>query len=99
MGEVQAVQNWADIRGRIVSIAPHHELSEYLTAQIDVSDVALVPGFANMFEWAKGRQIEVNIPAARGRELSLAVGDSIACRVRKSGPTSSFVDPGSLKRQ
>ncbi|HEV7473875.1 MAG TPA: hypothetical protein VGN90_07490 [Pyrinomonadaceae bacterium] len=95
---VQVVENWALIQGKIVAIGPNAELGDYLSATIEVSQVTPIDDYPNLFSWAIGKQITVNIPAAKASELSLAADDKISARVRKSGPTSAFVDPDSLMK-
>jgi hypothetical protein len=90
---VQVVENWALIEGKIVAIGPNADLDNYLSATIEVTQVTPINGYPNLFSWAIGKQITVNIPAAKASELSLAAGDKISARVRKSGPTSAFADP------
>jgi hypothetical protein len=93
---VQVIENWALIRGKIAQIQDHPDLTGYMTASIEVEDVSIVEGYPNLFEWAKGRQIAVNIPSSRVHELALSTGDEVIIRVRKSGPESAFADPGSI---
>lgn len=95
---VQVVENWALIEGKIVAIDPHPELDAYVSATIEVTKVTATEGYPNLFSWAIGKQTTVNIPAAKTSELSLAPGDKIRARVRKSGPTSAFVDPDALTK-
>ena len=95
---VQAVENWALIRGKIVAVGPHPELDNFVAATVEVNQATPVEGYPNLFSWAVGKQITVNVPAARTSELSLAPGDEISSRVRKTGPTSAFVDPDSLTK-
>ena len=94
--QVQVVENWADVQGRIVELKAHPTLSGYWMARIAVDGVSPVAGFPNLFEWAKGQTIEVNIPAVRAQELSLTTGQTVSGRVRKGGPTSAFVAPETL---
>ena len=96
--QVQAVENWAHIRGKIEAISQHGELDDYISANITVSEVTPVPGYPNLFSWAVGKEIAVNIPKLKVSELGLAAGDSIGARVRKTGPTNAFVDPDEIAK-
>jgi len=96
--QVQAVENWAIIRGKIEALSPHRELNDYASASITVIEVTPVPGYPNLFSWAVGKQIDVNIPKTKTEELGLAAGDSIRARVRKAGPTNAFVDPDEIEK-
>lgn len=96
--QVQVVENWAIIRGKIEDLGPHGELNEYASANITVTEVNPVPGYPNLFSWAIGKQIDVNIPKTKTEELGLVAGDSIRARVRKAGPTSAFADPDEIEK-
>jgi len=93
---VQAVENWALIKGRVSSIQPPAEPYGYAVATIAVEEVTPVSGYANMFAWSVGKEVEFNIPQAKVDEISLAEGDSISAKVRKASPTASFVDADSV---
>jgi hypothetical protein len=96
--QVQVVENWAIISGKIDAISDHGELSDYASATISVIEVTPVDGYPNLFSWAVGKQIDVNIPKVKVDELGLSAGDSIRARVRKAGPTSAFVDPDEMTK-
>lgn len=96
--QVQVVENWALISGKIDAISDHSELSNYASAEVSVTEVTPVEGYPNMFSWAVGKQISINIPKTKVDELGLAAGDSIRARVRKAGPTSSFADPHEIAK-
>src|SRR5215207_4135660 len=96
--QVQAVENWAIISGKINAISDHGELSDYASATISVIEVTPVDGYANLFSWAVGKEINVNIPTVKVDELGFRAGDSIRARIRKAGPTSAFVDPDEIRK-
>ena len=96
--QVQVVENWAIISGKINAINDHSELSDYTSATITVTEVTPVEGYPNLFSWAVGKEINVNIPKVKADELGLNAGDSIRARVRKAGPTNAFVDPNDIKK-
>jgi len=96
--QVQVVENWAIISGKINAISDHSELSDYASATISVTEVTPVDGYPNLFSWAVGKQIHVNIPKVKVDELGLSAADSIRARVRKAGPTSAFVDPDEITK-
>ena len=95
---MQVVENWALIRGAIEALGQHSELNDYVSATVKVTEVTPVSGYPNLFSWAIGQEIAVNIPKTKADELQLAAGDSILARVRKSGPTSAFVDPDEIAK-
>jgi hypothetical protein len=96
--QVQVVENWALIRGKVENIVEHPELPDYASATITVTDVTPVPGYPNLFSWAIGKKIAVNIPKPKADELGLVAGDTISARVRKTGPSSAFVDPDQITK-
>ncbi len=95
---VQAVENWALIHGRVEAISDHGELTDYASTTISVNEVTPVPDYPNLFSWATGKEIAINIPKTKVDELGLSAGDSIRARVRKAGPTSAFVDPDEIAK-
>ena len=96
--QVQAIENWAIIGGKINAISDHSELSDYASATISVTEVTPVDGYPNLFSWAVGKQIDVNLPKVKVDELGFREGDSIRARVRKAGPTSAFVNPDEITK-
>lgn len=94
---VQSVENWARLQGRVTRVESHPHLQDYVVADVDVHDVVPVAGFANMFEWARGKNIQLTIPSSKATELSLQAGSTIRSEVRRAGPDSSFVNPASIE--
>jgi hypothetical protein len=94
--DVQVIENWSEIEGKVAAVTPHPELAGYVTAAIDVERVSPVEGYANLFSSAAGSQVEINIPAAKG--AGLGSGATIRMRIRKAGPASAFADPDSIRR-
>jgi hypothetical protein len=99
MMSVQVIENWALIRGKVVQIQHHPQLAGYTVVTIEVAEVLSVEGYPNLFEWASGQRIAVNVLASRTNELALGTGDQIVLRIRKSGPDSAFADPGSIEKR
>jgi hypothetical protein len=95
---VSAVENWSEIEGSVAEIAPSPELAEYMVMTVDVTRVTPVHGYPNLFSWAVGEKVAVNVAASRVAEIGLVPGDLIRCRIRKAGPTATFADPESLAK-
>jgi hypothetical protein len=92
MPNVQVIENWADVTGRLIAVRPHPRLEGYISAALSVSDIRSVPGFANLFETAKGQTIEVNVPV---EAIAAATeGSTVSWRIRKAGASSNFAHPG-----
>jgi hypothetical protein len=99
MMSVQVIENWALIRGKVVQIEHHPQLADYTVVTIEVAEVLSVEGYPNLFEWARGKEIAVNVLASRANELALGAGNEIVLRIRKSGPESAFADPSSIEKR
>jgi len=93
MMPVQPVENQADVAGRIRAIAPRPDLSGYYVASVDVESVSSVGNYPNLFSWATGKSIDVNLPADFVTTRKLAPGDKVTWRLRKAGPTAAFLVP------
>ena len=87
--EVQIAPNWADIEGAVAAVEAAKERPGFLALTIELRTVRPVDGFLCMVD--KGdRRIEVLIPADLARDLKLAAGDRLACRVRRGGPQKIY---------
>lgn len=92
---VAVIENWAEFEGRVVSVQNNEDLTGYACARIEVRNVMPVAGYANLFEGALGKQIEINVPQAAAK--SLRPGADVHLRARKATPTASFADPDSIR--
>ena len=82
---VQVVENWAELRGRVIAVAGHKQ-PRFATAKLAVDSVSDVDGFPNLFAEEKGHVVDVAIPATTA---SLRVGDAVVLRVRRT-PRGNF---------
>jgi hypothetical protein len=94
---VQPIENQADVTGTVRTVVPRTDLQGYYSVSLDVESVAAVADYANMFEWAKGQSIAVNVPADRVSADRLAPGQRVTWRVKRTGPTSVFLVPSDGK--
>ena len=93
---MQVIENWATINGRVKDLQVHPALAGYACVRVEVSGVSPVGGYANLFAWAVGQTIAVNVPAqCQGKRLP-GPGEAVSWRVRKGGPEAVFIDPDSL---
>ena len=81
---VQIVENWAELRGRVISIGQHSD-PKFATARLAVEDVVEVEGFPNFFAADKGKSVEVAVP----RHMRVRAGADVKLRVRKT-PRGAF---------
>jgi hypothetical protein len=90
---IQPVENQADVSGTIRALVERQDLPGYYTASIEVESTTAVANYPNMFTWAVGKSIDVNIPAAMVGSGEVATGQHVAWRVKKTGPTTAFLVP------
>jgi hypothetical protein len=60
---VQAIENRADVEGRILAIRPDAERPEHRLATIEVGAVIPVEGYPNLFARTSGSSLDVILPA------------------------------------
>ena len=95
---VQVVENWADIIGDVLAVEDE-QAGDFVPIQVKVLDTKPVPGYPNLFEWAKGQTVSLQVPVARYREIGLTPGTEISCRARLSAPNRGFIDPANCRIQ
>jgi hypothetical protein len=83
---VQAIENRADLDGKLLSIAPDNTRPGHVCAVVAVTSAAPVEGYANMFGEAAGSQLEVIVPSDKAG--ALRVGEPVSLRIRRVGPTT-----------
>ena len=83
---VQAIENRADIEGRVVAIKPDTERPRHSLVTIEVGAVKSVEGYPNMFGKSSGSPLVVILPANLAK--SLKAGATVHCRVRRAGPAA-----------
>ena len=81
---VQVIENRADIKGRVLAVAPIAERPDHRLVTVEVSGVSSVEGYANMFASAPGKRLDVIVPASQADVLR--VGAKVGCRIRRGGP-------------
>jgi hypothetical protein len=85
-----AIDNWADVRGRIEEVSPTEDGAEHLRVYLTVVDP--VPGFPNPLEHAIGEVITVRVPLEGDKRP--APGDALRGRVGRARPDLWVVHPG-----
>jgi hypothetical protein len=68
---VQVVENRADIKGRVLSVARIAERPDHRLVAIEVSGVFPVEGYANLFASASGTRLDVTVPASQADALQV----------------------------
>jgi hypothetical protein len=92
---VQAIENRADIEGRILAIRPDAERPEHRLATIEVGAVIPVEGYPNLFARTSGSSLNVILPAHLSTPLE--IGAMVRCRIRRTGPTAVFAENCTLR--
>jgi len=95
---VQVIENRSQVRGRVMSIAPHPSLNGYAVVDIAVSDVAPVSGYANLFNDHVGKTVGVNVRSDEVPTFALNSGDDVSVRIRRAGPEAVFAESGSFSK-
>lgn len=90
---MQIVENWADIKGKVLDSYPSKTVEGFVTLEVRVSDVEDVEGFRNLLDDRRGEVIYLNVPEAVWRELSAESGAKVSCRVRMAGQRNLFAHP------
>ncbi len=96
---MQVIENRSDVTGRVTGVSPHPTLPDHSLLTVQLDDVAPVEGFANLFDAARGKTIDVAVSRERAKQLGLRPGDSVVARIRRAGPTSVFADDSSVARR
>src|SRR4051794_27574484 len=82
---VQVVENWADLVGKVLAVEGE-QAGGFVPIQVKVLGTKPVPGYPNLFEWATGQTVSLEVPIARYREIGLTPGTEISCRARLAAP-------------
>lgn len=92
---VQAIENRADIEGRVVAIKPDAERAQHSLVTIEIGAVKSVEGYPNMFGKSSGTALAVSLPANLTK--SLKTGATVQCRIRRAGPATVIGESCSIK--
>lgn len=87
---VQAIENRADLVGRILAIKPDAARPKHRLVTVEVSAANPVEGYPNLFASTTGSPLEVILPAHLAAPLK--IGAIVSCRIRRAGPTSVFAE-------
>ena len=93
---MQVVENYADIRGKIVSAAPHATHGGFAEMEIELSQADSVAAFPNLFADRVGTTLKVNIPNDQLDSLQTLAGRQVSARIKLSGPNTAFAQPASV---
>lgn len=94
---VQIVENWADVKGKLLDSYPSKVADGFVTLEVKVSDVKGVEDFKNFLEGKEGEVIYVNVKEELAEGMELKPGAKVSCRVRVAGPRKLFAHPERVK--
>lgn len=88
---VQIIENWSDVTGTVRSCQPSPDVAGFVAVEIAGEQVNPVEGFANLLEYAAGKNLVVLVPEELVKSLAITPGNVIACRVRRANLNRAFV--------
>lgn len=90
---VQAVENWAEVEGDVLSLGPARPPSPsgFVAAQLSAAEVRDVAGYPNLL--GPGGDLVLLVRHERAEAAGLAVGSHLVARARLAGPGRAFVHP------
>ena len=89
----RVIENWADVIGTVVELADS-EFDGQTSVDLEVEEVASVPGYDNLFVEAVGEVLSVEIPTDVVEDQEIAPDQRIAVRVRRQPQTNrAFAAP------
>jgi hypothetical protein len=92
---VQAIENRADIEGRILAIKPDAARPEHRLVTIEVGAATPVEGYPNLFASTSGSSLDVILPAHLAAPLK--IDTMVRCRIRRAGPNAVFAENCTLR--
>jgi hypothetical protein len=93
---VQGRENWAEVTGRVLSIAPAGE--GYQRIELAVQHAADVAPMPNFFRERVGSTVTVELPGDSVRDARLERGSTLTARLRLATPALAFADPDLVRR-
>lgn len=93
---VQGRENWAEVTGRVVSIAPAGD--GYERVELAVQHAADVAPLPNFFRERIGSTLTVEMPGDTVRAARLEPGSTLTARLRLATPALAFAHPDLVRR-
>lgn len=93
---VQSVPNRAEITGKIVSVSESPDVLGTLRVVVNVEKVGELPGFVNMFSWAEGKELALQVPLVGTATPALQAGDRLRCLIQKTNARRNDASPESI---
>jgi hypothetical protein len=93
---VEGRENWAEVTGRVLSIAPADE--GYQRLELAVEDAADVAAMPNFFRARVGSTVTVELEGDVVRRAGLAPGSTLIARLRLATPALAFAHPDRIRK-
>ncbi len=93
---VQGRENWAEVTGRVLSVAPEDE--GYQRIELAVQDAADVAAMPNFFRERVGSTVTVELEGDAVRGARLEPGSMLVARLRLATPALAFAHPDRIRR-
>jgi hypothetical protein len=87
---MQIIENWTDLRGLVVGVAPAEDLPGFTAVRLEVTAAEDVDTAANLLVDRVGDTVDVAVPDDVVASLEIVPGATLACRVRRAGPHRVF---------
>lgn len=92
---VSMIENWSDILGLVQAVGQDEELQGFDYVEVLVEQVIPVEGYpdlvANLLEEEPEPRLVVLMPVEIVTTYAIAPGVLVECRVRRAGPSRTFV--------
>jgi hypothetical protein len=90
---VQAIENWADLSGRVLDLRPRQGVPDMSEMVVHVDRADDVEGYPNLLTEAPGEDLAIAVKTDKLREAGLETGAEIHCRVQRAGPGTVVAHP------
>ena len=81
---VSIIENWASIKGKILSINPNEKLLEYSLVTVLLEKANDIDGFPNLAKQDVGNEIKINIKTSELNKRNIAVDKELSFDARKA---------------
>lgn len=90
---MRAVENWADVLGRVEDLRDDSARAGYVALALRVAQVDPVPGFPDLFAGDVGALVHLHVAAPVAAQAGVQLGATVRCRARRGRPGLAFAHP------
>jgi hypothetical protein len=95
---VQAIENWADLSGRLREVRPRPGVPQMSELVVEVEEAEDVEGFPNVLAEATGRELAVAIETEKLKQTGVGPGDRVRVRAQRASPSVVVAHPEGLAK-